>query len=201
MAGQSIKLLDHFIQDWVTRTEGLTRMRLTALGLNCIRQKDKGRYIRCNPNGKDIFELPYSYIYINKRMWTFWSAIISAWVRNPLVLPPSIYILGTLTKINSQWLRKRLPYAAVWEKSWNKYDYSSKQNRLSALRPADAGLRYVCRCQTDQPPICDTAISGASGKLPPATLRSGASNRMLALERADRLVDTTGDIILRIMNV
>jgi len=69
---------------------------------------------------------------------------------------------------------------------------------LGQLTPA-----YVTcvRCQTDQPPNRDTAKSGASSKFPPATLRSGASNRMLALERADRLVDITADITFRIMNV
>ena len=69
---------------------------------------------------------------------------------------------------------------------------------LGQLTPA-----YVTRvgCQTDQPPNCDTAKSGACGKFPPATLRSGASNRMLALKRVARLVDTTADITLRIRNV
>jgi hypothetical protein len=57
------------------------------------------------------------------------------------------------------------------------------------------------RYQIDQPSNHDTAESGVRGKFPPATLRSGASNRMLGLERADRLVDTTTDITLRIINV
>ena len=108
--------------------------------------------------------------------------------------------LRDTNKISSQWLGKRLPYAAVREKSWNTYDYSSKQIRLSALRPADAGLRYMCSL-SDQPPNCDTAKSGANGKFPPATLRGDASNRTLPLERADRLVDTTADITIKIMNV
>jgi len=58
------------------------------------------------------------------------------------------------------------------------------------------------RRQTDQPTNCDTAKKVVPAvKFPPATLRSGTSNRMLALERADRLVDTTADITLRIGNV
>jgi len=111
----------------------------------------------------------------------------------PPCLSPFHPHLRDTNKISPQWLRKRLPYAAVWEKSWNTYDYSSKQSRLSALRPADAGLRYMCSL-SDQPPNCDTAKSGASGELPPATLRSDASNGMLALERADWLVDTTATL-------
>jgi hypothetical protein len=76
----------------------------------------------------------------------------------------------------------------------NKLDFQP----LGQLTPA-----YVTcvRCQTDQPPNSDTAKSGASDNFPPATLRSGASNRMLALERAGRLVDTTADNTLRMKNV
>jgi hypothetical protein len=112
VAGQCIKLLDHFNQNWVTRTEGLTSIRLCALGQNCIRQENKGRYIWCNPSGMDIFELPYSYIYVNKRCGLARVPLFRLGYEIPLsfLLNPH---LRDINKISWQRLRKRLPYAAA----------------------------------------------------------------------------------------